>query len=1232
MAASRHHIGMVFGPIIVLLSMILACVTSSWAESPQKQIASEKATAVIHCSYAPVTFWDKNSDKPSGFAVDIINSAAGHAGLKINYICKPGWPEMITSVETGEADISVLLKSEERKKILLFSSPIDITYLSYFARSQSTIDPDTVPQGYTVGVITGSRSYEHLKNRQGVNLTVEGTYHEGIFSLLAGEIDLFAGEEALIHKQASEAGLDDRIKKIGNPFSEQERCLAVRKDNVQLLERLNNALQGFIGSPEYQRIYINWYGAPAQYWTTHKILLASGLFLFIAFCGMAYWRYKSIFRINRELVQTVDERIWTEESLRESEDKFRSIFERATDGIMIADAKTARQIEANKSMCIMLGYTRDEIVGLRIDDIHPKKELPAIRGLFEKQLNGEISLAPEVPMLRKDGSIFYADITAARVTLGGKECLAGIFRDITERKRADAALREREKQLAESQRIAHIGSWEHNPETGRVFWSDELFRLLGLDPRKDPADFNLFFEMIHPDDRPALKKAVEMTLQQHIPFNIEYRFILRDGTTRIIHAQAELIPDESGKLVVLSGTAQNITERKRAETALAVSEGRYRSLFEDSPISMWEEDFTELQEHLAALRSSGITDLGAHFTDHPDEVLKCVGLVRIVSVNRATLDMYEAPDQAALLQGLSRVFIAQSFESFRGILVALAEGARMYECETVNQTLTGRTINVLLRWSLLGGDRTDRSRALISIVDITASKKAGEKIRQSEEFIRSILDTVDEGFIVIDRDYRIMTANRAYCGQVDRPCDDVIGRHCFEISHKTNRPCYEEGEECAVHKVLETGNPHVVLHKHADHEGHVLYVETKGFPIKDAGGSVISVIETINNITEKHLLEEERLKTQKLESIGTLAGGIAHDFNNLLQGIFGYISMAKMTLDRKEKSLAMLEQAEKALHQSVNLTTQLLTFSKGGKPVKKRISLEPVIQNAAKFALSGSRSVCTILVDYGLWQAEADEGQISQVIQNIVLNADQAMPEGGQVEITAKNVHASDKTLSQSLQKGNYVVILIKDSGIGISDQYFGKIFDPYFTTKEKGSGLGLATSYSIIKNHNGMIEVSSTKDKGSTFSIYIPALAEQKEDPVMPATAATAMRTGRVLLMDDEQVVREVAGELIKALGHEVEFAAHGDEAVDKFKTAQQGGKPFDLVILDLTIRGGMGGVETVRQLLKIDPQVKAIVSSGYSDDAATANYEKQGFRTFLKKPYDLEALREVLNKLITR
>jgi len=383
------------------------------------------------------------------------------------------------------------------------------------------------------------------------------------------------------------------------------------------------------------------------------------------------------------------------------------------------------------------------------------------------------------------------------------------------------------------------------------------------------------------------------------------------------------------------------------------------------------------------------------------------------------------------------------------------------------------------------------------------------------------------------------------------------------------------------------------------------------------------------DITEQHLLQEERLKLQKIESIGTLAGGIAHDFNNLLQGVFGYISMAKVTFDQKEKALAMLEQAENALHQSVSLTTQLLTFSKGGKPVKKQISLLPVIENAAKFALSGSRCHYQLDIESGLWQVDADGGQLEQVIQNIVLNADHAMPEGGSVVITAKNV-LKPYSKHPMVTKGNYVKISIQDTGIGIPKKYLQKIFDPYFTTKEKGSGLGLATSYSIIKNHGGLLDVTSELGKGTTFFIHLPAIEVEKEFKET-AEVSSVVRKGKILVMDDDKLVRSIAEELIKTLGHEVDLAEHGEAAIEKYQTAMKSDKPFDIVILDLTVRRGMGGRDTIKRLRVVDPSVRAIVSSGYSDDAVMADYKKYGFKARLTKPYKLTGLRDTLNTLLS-
>jgi PAS domain S-box-containing protein len=798
--------------------------------------------------------------------------------------------------------------------------------------------------------------------------------------------------------------------------------------------------------------------------------------------------------------------------------------------------------------------------------------------------------------LRKDGSVIYADINSTPVTLGGRPCLVEVFRNITERRQADAALWKRERQFAESQRIAHIGSWEHNLTTGEVVWSDELFRLLGLDPRTNQADFKMFFDMIHPEDRPVLKWSIDETVKTGGHFSIDCRLILRDGRTRTLHAEAELKRDETGTQLILSGTGQDITERKQAEEKISEKNTMLQTLIHAIPDQVFFKDsqgrFLLVNKAMEETCGIGQEEL-AGMTD--DELLP--------------------PDVADRCK--------------RSDAEAIKRGRPVYSDERYTDK-KGETRFLDVVKAPIYDNKGDLKGLAVISRDITERKLAEEKMRQNEEFIRSILDTVDEGFIVIDRDYRILTANRAYCGQAARPCEEIIGRHCFEISHNSSRPCYEEGEECAVRQVFATGKPHAALHKHIDHEGHVLYVETKGFPLKNAEGKVISVIETVNNITEKHLLEEERLKTQKLESIGVLAGGIAHDFNNLLQGIFGYISMAMMCYDQKEKSLAMLEQAEKALHLSVNLTTQLLTFSKGGNPVKKTIDLAPVVENAVKFALSGSRTGYRLEIDPALWQVNGDAGQLGQVIQNIVLNADQAMPLGGAVAITARNIAADDALLPPGLAPGSYVALTIEDNGVGIPEACLNKIFDPYFTTKKKGSGLGLATSYSIIRNHQGQILVTSTVGKGTRFALYFPALTARPAAETAGLTAHAAVPNSRILVMDDEDLIRGLATELLGALGHDVEIAANGEAVLAAYTEAAAAGKPFDIVILDLTIRGGMGGAETLNRLREIDPQVRAVVSSGYSDDAAISEYRQQGFRAYLKKPYDVAELNKALHMVL--
>lgn len=511
--------------------------------------------------------------------------------------------------------------------------------------------------------------------------------------------------------------------------------------------------------------------------------------------------------------------------------------------------------------------------------------------------------------------------------------------------------------------------------------------------------------------------------------------------------------------------------------------------------------------------------------------------------------------------------------------------------------------------------------------DISDRKRMEEELHARDAQLRIIFDTSHAGIMLGDPDGVITLANGRMAEMFGCALDELVGSRYMDLLHPEDRETggrnlrgLIEGDIAYVH----------TERRYIRKDGGSFWGHLSGRRYEAADGKLIALVGVISDISDHKKLEEELLRTQKLESLGILAGGIAHDFNNLLQGVFGYITMAKMNLLERERADIFLDKAEKAINMSVNLTGQLLTFSRGGNPLKKRIALHRVIENSVGFALSGSRSDCRIAIDKDLRYADADEGQIGQVIQNMVLNASEAMPEGGTVVVSATNV-VIPKGINSLLPEGGWFVrIDIKDSGIGIPLEHQLNIFDPYFTTKQKGSGLGLATSYSIVRNHGGVIELESEPDKGSAFSIFLPA-ADSGEEKTIPATVCSPTRKGRVLLMDDEEMVRNVAVEMMHALGHELTCAADGEDAIRAFVLAREAGRPFDVVILDLTVQGeGMGGEKTIRKLLAIEPKVKAVVSSGYADNPVVADYRSYGFTTCLNKPYTIDALKVMLNELL--
>ncbi|WP_371805394.1 transporter substrate-binding domain-containing protein [Candidatus Lokiarchaeum ossiferum] len=371
------------------------------------------------------------------------------------------------------------------------------------------------------------------------------------------------------------------------------------------------------------------------------------------------------------------------------------------------------------------------------------------------------------------------------------------------------------------------------------------------------------------------------------------------------------------------------------------------------------------------------------------------------------------------------------------------------------------------------------------------------------------------------------------------------------------------------------------------------------------------------------------MRQDKIESIGVLAGGIAHDFNNFLTSILGNISLAKLEIGEENKDLfEILQEAENASINAKDLTQQLLTFSKGGKPIKKVINIAPIIQHSSVFALHGTDISLSLDIAEDIWPASVDEGQITQVINNIVINAKQAMEKGGKIKITAQN--KEEPVISQTLSpKKKYIEIKIQDQGIGIPEKNIPKIFDPYFTTKPTGNGLGLSICYNIIKNHNGEILVQSAQMKGTTFTIYLPA-SDKPIENLKNTEGKLIQGCGKVIVMDDQRGIRTLLKLMLTKLGFEVETSIDGEDAIQRFEQSKLESSGLPILILDITIPGGMGGIETLKILKKTNPKIKAIISSGYSNIAVMSDYKKYGFLGVLPKPFSLMELSNLLKEIL--
>jgi PAS domain S-box-containing protein len=557
--------------------------------------------------------------------------------------------------------------------------------------------------------------------------------------------------------------------------------------------------------------------------------------------------------------------------------------------------------------------------------------------------------------------------------------------------------------------------------------------------------------------------------------------------------------------------------------------------------------------------------------------------------------------------------------------------------------LTYRTYHVFLRRiedEKRHASETGRLHAE-AVEALAQAKQAEQALAREKERLAVMLRSVGDGVIATDLDGRVLLINQVAEALTGWSQADALGRMLSSVFQTfepdTRAPC-DNSIEALTSDWGQPGACRSTILVARDLTEHP--IEEIAAPLRDGAGLTCGIVVAFRDITAALQMREERTKANRVASLGLLAGGIAHDFNNILMAVTGNVSLARASLATNSAAALSLADAEQACLRARQLTWQLLTFSKGGVPVKKIVSPAAAIQEAVMLATRGTNVSCRLTIPPDLWPVSADESQLVQVFSNVIINAQQSMPRGGTIEVSAENVVEKTEHWEYALRaaRGPYVRISVIDRGIGIPEENIGRIFDPYFTTKQVGSGLGLATSYTIVKHHGGHVAVQSQLGRGTTVQISLPASVgpaaasgrDAASTPVSRTLAATRPSGARILVMDDEQSIRTLAVNMLTYLGHEAEAASDGTAAVEQYRRALGSGRGFDAVILDLIVPGGMGGRETMERLAEIDPAVTGIIVSGYAQDPVVTRYREHGFKGVIGKPFTLQELRSTLDEIM--
>ncbi len=845
----------------------------------------------------------------------------------------------------------------------------------------------------------------------------------------------------------------------------------------------------------------------------------------------------------------------------------------------------------NDRFCQMTGYDKSEILGKNARIIYPSDiEYEYVGREKYAQIEETGVGTVETRWKTKDGEILHVLLSSAPIDIENwSKGVTFTVLNITDRIEAERKLRENEERFRSFLDNVEDMVYFQGLDGSLASLNNANESITGFSREEFEDDPQLWRNIVHPDDLRLAEKFFDDHPEGVERFDVDYRLRNRSGEWRWIQSRMVAAHDTDGDIIGYNCIDRDVTEQKRVQEALGNSEEKHRLVVENAA-----EGIIVTRDQKIIFANPRARELVKYsveeYLDRP--------FLRLVH-----------PDDRDMVTRYHKMRLAGE------------DAPQFYEFRLLDKDGDIRWVSisgVLINWE-------GKPATLNFINDITERKEFEEKLRVNEERLRTIFDSSPVIIGLLDLKGCWIELNRYAYNILGYESGDLVGRPFLEITHPEERQSAGERFKLLIDGEIDSYN---TIRRYLRKDATVFWGNVNVSPLLNSIGEVESYVAIVVDITDKVRANEEIAKAEKLDSIGLLAGGIAHDFNNILSAVLGSVSLARLDLRKDSEPALLLREAEKAIMRARDLTHQLLTFSKGGAPLLKTTSIKEIIRESADFALRGSNVGSRYVFAHDLKPVEADESQLSQVIANLVINADQAMPAGGTIEIFAENTMLNDSD-NPHLKKGEYVKISISDSGVGIDSENLSRIFDPFFTTKEKGTGLGLSSCYSIVQKHDGHMGVKSEVGQGTTFYIYLPASTKSSSSSELTLTS-NLRGQGRILVMDDEEPVLKLARMALLRLGYDVEAVTDGATAVTAYKKAMEEGNSFDAVIMDLTIPGGVGGKETLARIRRIDPLVKAIVSSGYSNDPVMADYESYGFCGRVAKPYKVRELAEVVGSVL--